>query len=1423
MIRKTFRIDYSNGINEIVDKSLLPEKFATVLDNVNIRSGFAEGFKEPIFYKVVTPSTTKKIFKYRGKWIYSPEYRDYVYQFVEDQERIFFTSDTSVPKKIVNDSDAIPLGTRKPKSSVTVGFNIPLKVNNLEFKPMPMNQGKLKAQLYKYRIAGLTDSGWQHPSDEYGYNQLEDDGAVDISFNGIKGAKRYSIFRDSGDGYEKIDETESNTYIDTGEGKKDSTIYDDIANQLDKADHTYVYTYERDVNGMIDESGLSPISNTFNTTNERTVIRNVLSDGFFEQENAQNVSSGFTVYSTSTHNPKITITKMNYIENIKHVQFTTSGNHKLKTDDEIIFAGSGWTNPKYYKQVYKVIVVSPTIFNIPNIPPPTDLDKNNNPVDGCYVQICKTRILMPQGSSDNLYHGDAVYFYAKDNTTEGTSTPQILFPLNRSEVYIPPAPIVSIANSVGSLENRTYRYKVIAVSENGELSQASNDAVITTTASNQSINVTIPSAPTSGFSDFSHWLLFRESSNNSFKYNQNLKGDSDSLDYFDTNAKFAPGYIYNDTNAAGHWSNLETTIEALESPLTITQTNVNNVLTWYDENYGSYLKLQFNGFAKTNASGQIVNIANIGTITFDEFGEPDYPFNQYTIKLSYSYDDFVDGTYGPTFVAFEYSIDDGENWSVFATDDLENSKKYLANNKREIEQVIYNSLSPVSPSRIKIRARIALTNISQSDASGNTNRVNPYNYFKNLSRPGPFESTFKQPYDVSMFPETPTLDSQVGDDGYVDIDTSTVTSSGAISSIRAIRPLNINTDSDVIPLVDGTYTKSLIQTGNGRGTGGSVTFTVVEGKIDAQSVILVSGGSGYLVDDVLTVNMLFPTQRSVNNTFWNPVFMVTGVQGSSGSGGNLLTASSTIQTGAKVDMKIHTLLIKATYDKETQIIDGLFKAYKYDSSGNPLSTGYIEINKYTPYWDNSATLTSTAKWVPRNGYYKYWNLYRTGAAGSYQLVDKIPIDKSIYYDSKSTAYLGENPTSYYTDNGAFGEIDVLFNTPPKDLKCLTEHFGMYFGISGNAVRWTPFGSPDAFPDTFMVTLPYKPLALKSYANSLMILCEDAIYRLEGNKPIEMSLSKTQVEDGCIAPHSVQSTSFGLVYLSKRGLMITNGQVAKCITEGKLKPSFFTATSKQTSDFNFWWMPTVGSYFYANLVSEFGYDENKQQISKFRNIRELTGINEAIRSFVWDGKYFIYWSNSPNDDFSGHTALCVDLAVESMPVTTLGINAVDIISDENDNVYALFANQGNASQENYNEFKSQMRQGIYDASKFKNNSGLSIWQLFAGDNYIPMTIRTGYKRIESNKVKNGVLEVGNPFDRKVYDYIDFYGNGNIFAKAFIDGDYIVSGNIVMEQSFKKPRRLNLPAGKRIGYNLDIEVFGSTSKVVMEIAYKLPEED
>lgn len=1414
MLRKTFRIDYSNGINEIVDKSLVPEKFATVLDNVDIRSSFAEGFKEPIFYKVVSPSTTKKIFKYRGRWIYSDEYRDYVYQFVEDQERVYWTSESTIPKKQVNGSDVVPLGTAKPKSSVTVGFNEPLRSEVIELKPHTV--GNLKAGLYKYRIATLTEGGWQHPSDEYGYNQLEE-GGIDINFDEVKGAKRYSIFRDSGDGFEKIGDSETNQFTDLGAIKKDSNLFDDIASQLDKADHTYVYSYERDVNGMVDESGLSPISNSFNTTNERVVVRNVLTDGYFDQYGNESINTGLKVFTTTEHNPKVSVSNMEYIENIKHVQFITSTPHKLKTDDEIIFTGTGWANPFYYKKQYKVIVVSPTIFNIANLTAPTDFNDLGNVQDSCYIQICRTRIQLPSGSGQNLYDGDAAYIYAKDNTVEGQSTPQALIARNTSQIYIPAGPTLTQDDAIGAFSaGGTFRYKVVAVSEYGELSQASNDISITI-AANKSIKVTLPNAPTSGFSDFSHWLLFRETSPYSYKYNQNLKGDGDTTDSLNTSAKFDAQDIYIDKNTESHWSKVETDIKALESVVTLALTGTNDMRNWSDENQGTHLNLLFNGVAKTDSVGRIVNIANIGTLTFDDFAEPDYPFNTYSIKLAYKYNDFVNGTYGPTFVAFEYSLDDGKNWFVFATDDFESSKQYLTST-RVIEQDIYNELSPVSPKKIKIRARIALTNISESNAAGNNNRTNSYIFFKNLVKSGPFSYKFSQ-YKEIFAPDIQSSDIDFDNES----EAETQTSAGPISSIKAIKPLPQNTPFDTTPLEDGTYTnRPLIQTGNSLGSGATVNFTVADGKIVQSSVSINNQGNNYLLDDVLVVDLNYPTERLINNTSWNPVFMVTGISAGAGNN-NLLTANQTINTGAKVDMNIYTLALMAKYDKETQVIDGLYKVYRYDSSKNPLPTGYIEVNKYIPYWDNTTTLTSTIKWVPRNGYYKYWNLYRTGAAGTYQLVDKISIHESVYNDSKSTAYLGQNPTSYYTDVGALGEIDVLFNTPPRDLTGLTEHFGMYFGISGNAVRWTPFGSPDAFPDTFMVTLPYKPLALKSFANSLLILCEDSIYRLEGNKPVEMSLSKSQVEDGCIAPRSVQATSNGLIYLSKRGLMITNGQLAQCITEDKLKPSFFTATSKQNSDFKFWWMPTTGSYFYANLVSQYGYESNKQQVSKFRDIKSFDGINNTIRSFVWNGKYFLYWSNSPSDDFSGHTCICVDLALERMPVTTLGINAIDIITDENDNVYALFANQGNSSQENYNEFKSQMRQGIYDPTKFKTNDGLSIWQLFSGDNYIPMTVRTGYKRIESNIIKNGVQQIGNPFDRKVYDYIDFYGNGNVSSRAYIDGDFTVSGNIIMEQSYRKPRRLNFPAGKRIGYNCDIEVFGSTSKIVMEIAYRIPEED
>ena len=1412
--RKTYRVDYSNGINTIVDKSVIPERFATVLDNVDLRSGFARAFREPTFiYSTGIPTTTKKIFKYRSNWFYSNEYRDYVAQYIEDQERVIWSSEETKPMKLVNGVELAPLGTAKPKSTLSVGIDNPLFPINVKVEKSKLPGRFTRGRLF-YKIAMETfENGISPPSDELIVDTSTENSSFDLSFPVVEGVKNYIIWRSDGTGYKRIGQTDTTTFNDDGTSHTSGQENDDVTNYIDKADHVYVYTYERNVGGMVDESGLSPISNSFHTTFSRTVARNFLTDGYFDQDEAEELKSGITVIKTSTNNPKIKVNNLYYYEHIKQVRFVTNTNHNFKTDDLVVLTGANWTNKNYYQKSYNVIVVSPTIFHIKNIPAPTDvLSGTNTALDGCYVQLCRTRLQFAAGSyTTPPQDGDAVYVYAEDATTEGESTPEILKPTHVNQFYIPPSPTLALVTGSGFTATNIVRYRIIAVDTTGEMSQPSANTPITVNAT-KDIRITLPAAPlVTDFSDFSHWILFREDAAFSFKYRQNLYGTDG------TDARFLGAGIYQDSNQASPvWSEVRVDLNSIYETMTFTNPSSafnNNAL-----NTESYAVLAFTGKARTDSNGKIVNFANVASVVYDEFDDPDYPFNTYNISLSYAYSTFTDGEYGQSTAIFEYSIDNGESWSIFKQDDSTTAVASTISQVGEnvnlhmttINQVIYNALGPISPAQIKIRIRFALANYTDRSGVGNAN-IASSTLLKNITggNGSPFDFNeyrdFKNP---SFHPET--ID---GDDNPIDTDdnnantdigTSTGTAASTITILTPIHPVADSQPFDVLPIKDGTYTaKPLVSTATSTGSGATVTFVVENGVVISATVV--NAGTGYVLDEILTVLLNYPTERKINNIYWNPSFQVTGIVG-----GYSLTASSVLDTGASIGMRLYNLQLLSKYDKEKQVIDGLYKITTYAPDGTPLPTNNYDINVLTPYWTSPTQLNNIAKWVPRNGYYQYWNLYRTGVAGTYQLVEKIPIDKAIYKDNKSTAYLGTNPTSYYVDTGILGDVDVLFNKAPVDLQQLKEHFGMYFGISGNAVRWTPIGQPDAWPDTFFVTLPYKPLALKSFANSLIILCEDAVYRLDGNSPVSMSLSKTQIEDGCIAANSVQATSSGLVYLSKRGLMVSDGQRAKCVSDNKINPIMFTSTSRISNPLNFWWVPTAGSYFYSNLASEYGIVEGTNIARELYDIQSASYPNSSIKSFTWFGKYFIYWSNTLDGDYNGHTCICLDLDAEGMPITTLGLNAIDVVTDELDNVYALFGNQGDASQENLSTFKSQMLNGSYDTTKFKTNSGVSIWQLFSGRGFIPMTIRTGYKRIDTLS--------GNPFDRKVYDCIDFNGVGNVTVRAYLDGYTVANANILMEETPKKVRRLNLPASKRTGYNLDIEVFGETSRMLIEVSYR-----
>ena len=312
------------------------------------------------------------------------------------------------------------------------------------------------------------------------------------------------------------------------------------------------------------------------------------------------------------------------------------------------------------------------------------------------------------------------------------------------------------------------------------------------------------------------------------------------------------------------------------------------------------------------------------------------------------------------------------------------------------------------------------------------------------------------------------------------------------------------------------------------------------------------------------------------------------------------------------------------------------------------ATGQFEINAYTAV----GATASIVKYVPGNGKIKYRNLYRIGDTDQYSLVERVPVTKDRWIDGATFEYIdGTPPDSYYVEDGK----TIIYEPPPKGMVGLTLHYGMMFGIDGHTLRWTPTGRPDAWPSVLSLKFPFKPLALHSWGQSLTILCMDGIYRLDGNIPTQMSLSQTQSGDGCIAPHSVQKTQAGLVYLSRRGIMLFNGSKSECITDLRIPSGFFTSPS-YAATVNYAWQPTLRGYNYANLAHADGIGGIVSGSNNLYNTTDIAGPIYDIKSFFHLGKYYLYWAKQGASSNSAAPSQPVDYSISLYGATSLTVTS-----------------------------------------------------------------------------------------------------------------------------------------------------------------------
>jgi hypothetical protein len=311
--------------------------------------------------------------------------------------------------------------------------------------------------------------------------------------------------------------------------------------------------------------------------------------------------------------------------------------------------------------------------------------------------------------------------------------------------------------------------------------------------------------------------------------------------------------------------------------------------------------------------------------------------------------------------------------------------------------------------------------------------------------------------------------------------------------------------------------------------------------------------------------------------------------------------------------------------------------------------------------------------------------------------------------------------------------------------------------------------------------------------------------------------------GCIAPYSPRVLGEHIIYLAKRGLMMIHGMTASSITERFIPYRLMTEPSAFIGGItaqNFWWFTTDHTSAYGALLDigmnpipaadGFGLVTAKD--------KPLTSLIYEARSFVWQNKYYLYFVNSPTNEFQGNPCWCVDLGIAQLafvlpnyPITTLGFKPTDMHVSSTGECYALL------TIDPYNDPSNQTNLAISESqfnASFTAQISVSTQAIYRfnptfGQN-VPMRWRTSE------------VTAGAPSMRKRWREVRLNGSGTHQIRVFIDGalQTMATGatatTLTLSESPIHPSRILLPPGSW-GFSCSVEGCGDGVVRVIELGF------
>mgnify|MGYP003663998098 FL=1 len=172
-------------------------------------------------------------------------------------------------------------------------------------------------------------------------------------------------------------------------------------------------------------------------------------------------------------------------------------------------------------------------------------------------------------------------------------------------------------------------------------------------------------------------------------------------------------------------------------------------------------------------------------------------------------------------------------------------------------------------------------------------------------------------------------------------------------------------------------------------------------------------------------------------------------------------------------------------------------------------------------------------------------------------------------------------------------LEALDYDPPDERMqgLLAIHNSMIVGFFDNTICFSEPGVPHAWPIKYRLQVDTKIVALGAYGTTLLALTDRTPWKLDGNNPAAMSITRTDYILPCVSKRSVINIGFGVVWASAGGLAVYSTTIG---TDYLTKNVHSWATWPQAYDAkNLYGAYYRGRYFGSDGLNTFLFERDEE--------------------------------------------------------------------------------------------------------------------------------------------------------------------------------------------------------------------------------------